>query len=140
MKHTSIQEIMTRQLQTITTNDDVIDAKRIMVENKISHLPVLLDGQLVGIISKNDIAQVEFLCDFIGEKLDNSTVFKSLSIHELMAKKVESLSSNSTIEDAALIFSNSSFQCLPIIENGKIIGLVTTKDVFRFLSDKKLEA
>jgi CBS domain-containing protein len=136
MKNTSITTIMTRQLQYITPHDEIIEAKKLMNEYKIHHLPVLLNDKLVGIISSNDIAQIEYLCDFIGSKLDESTIFKSLSIHEVMTKDVVSLNSDAKIADAILMFSNVSFHSLPIIEDGQLIGIVTAKDVFRYLSLK----
>ena len=92
------------------------------------------NDKIAGIISSNDIAQVLYLCDFIGEKLDDSRIFQSLSIHEIMTKDVAVLESNAMISDAVLIFSNSTFHSLPITENGELIGIVTSKDVFRYLS------
>ncbi|MEP1096495.1 MAG: CBS domain-containing protein [Cyclobacteriaceae bacterium] len=134
MKNATISEIMSRQVQKLTTNDDVIDAKRIMDDHNISHVPIMRDGQLAGIVSNNDIAQIEYLCDFIGEKLERSTIFKSLSIHEIMTKDVVSLSSTAKISEAVLVFSNVSFHSLPVVDNGELVGIVTAKDVFRFLS------
>jgi len=125
---------MSRQVQKLTTNDDVIDAKRIMDDHNINHVPIMRDGQLAGIISSNDIAQIEYLCDFIGEKLERSTIFRSLSIHEIMTKDVVSLSSSAKVSDAVLVFSNVSFHSLPVVDNGELVGIVTSKDVFRFLS------
>ena len=133
MKNATIAHIMSRQVQKLTTNDDVIEAKRMMDEHKISHIPIVSGDQLVGIISSNDIAQVEYLCDFIGEKLNRSTIFRSLSIHEIMTKDVVSLSSNAKISEAVLIFSDAPFHSLPVLENGELVGILTTKDVFRFL-------
>lgn len=134
MKNATIDQIMSRQVQKLTTNDDVIDAKRIMDDHNINHAPIMRESQLVGIISSNDIAQIEYLCDFIGEKLERSTIFRSLSIHEIMTKDVVSLSSNAKVSEAVLVFSNVSFHSLPIVDNGELVGIVTTKDVFRFLS------
>ncbi len=134
MENAAIQEIMSHQVLKLTTNDDVITAMKMMEEHKISHIPIVLNGNLVGMISSNDIAQIEFLCDFIGEKLERSTIFKSLSMHEIMTKNVVSLSSDSMISEAILIFSNASFHSLPVVDNGELVGIVTAKDVFRYLS------
>ena len=125
---------MSRQVQYLTTNDEVMDAKVLMREHNIHHLPILTDDKLVGIISSNDIAQIEYLCDFMGDKLEETKIFKSLSIHEIMTKNVVSLSSDAKISDAILIFSNADFHSLPIIDQGKVVGIVSSKDVFRFLS------
>lgn len=133
MNTKSIAEIMTRQVYFISIEGDVIKARNMMDKYEINHLPVVDNGRLVGILSKNDLNQVEFLCDFIGERLEESTVFKSLSIQELMTKKVQSLSIDSTIMEAIQVFSNASFQCLPVLDDGELAGIVTTKDVFSFM-------
>lgn len=130
MKTRPISEIMTRQVHFIDINDPLINVRNLMDKYEIHHLPVMESGRLVGMLSFNDIKQVQYLCDFIGERLEESTVFKSLSIEELMTEKVQSLTSNATIEEAAEVFSNVSFQSLPILENEELVGIVTTKDVF----------
>ncbi|WP_420316323.1 CBS domain-containing protein [Ekhidna sp.] len=130
MKTRSISEIMTKQVHFIDINDQVISARDLMDKYEIHHLPVLESGKLVGMISSNDLKQVQYLCDFIGERLEESTIFKSLSIEELMTENVHSLTSNATIKEAAQVFSHMSFQSLPILENDELVGIVTTKDVF----------
>lgn len=121
---------MTRQVHFIDINDPLINVRNLMDKYEIHHLPVMESGRLVGMLSFNDIKQVQYLCDFIGERLEESTVFKSLSIEELMTEKVQSLTSNATIEEAVEVFSNVSFQSLPILDNEELVGIVTTKDVF----------
>lgn len=133
MKTTPISTIMTKQVRHIDVEADVIEARNLMDKYEINHLPVLEDGKLAGILSKNDLNQVEFLCDFVGERLEQSTIFKSLSIQELMTENVKSLKVDSTISEAVQIFSNNSFQSLPIMDNGELVGIVTTKDVFGYM-------
>lgn len=134
MKDAPITEIMTRQVQHLIPNDDMLTAKQMMSEHKIHHLPVLNDGQLMGVISSNDIANIAYLGKFLSDKIENETVFKSLSIHEVMVKDVYFLTSDAMISEAILIFSNAAFHCLPIIDAGQLVGIVTAKDVFRYLT------
>jgi CBS domain-containing protein len=130
MKTLPISEIMTKQVHHIDINDPVINARNMMDKYEIHHLPVMERGKLVGMLSANDLKRVQYVCDFIGERLEESTVFKSLSIEELMTEKVQSLTTNATTTEAAQVFSNVSFQSLPILENDELVGIVTTKDVF----------
>ncbi|MEQ9403473.1 MAG: CBS domain-containing protein [Cyclobacteriaceae bacterium] len=134
MKDTSIKEIMTGQVQSLSPNSDVMEAKSLMEKFNIHHLPIVLDGELVGILSSNDINNVVYLCDFIGDKLEDSKIFQSLSIHEVMTKDVTSIDANSKISEAILLFSNVSFHCLPVMDDGELVGIVSSKDVFRFLT------
>lgn len=132
-----ISELMTKQVHQIDINDELIKVRNIMDKYEINHLPVMDNGKLVGMISSNDIKKVQYLCEFIGERLEESTIFKSLSIEELMEENVQSLTSNATIAEAIQIFSNASFQSLPVMENDELVGIVTTKDIFgSFLINK----
>jgi len=130
MKARPISEIMTKQVHYINASDEVIQARNLMDKYNIHHLPVMDENKLVGILSANDINQVEYLCEFVGEKLDEGTIFKSLSIEELMTENVLSLNVTATTMEAAQVFSNASFQSLPITENDELVGIVTTKDLF----------
>jgi len=125
-----ISEIMTPQVRHIDIDEEVAVARDLMEKYGIHHLPVLENGRLIGMLSWNDLKQVEFLCDFIGQKLDDSTIFKSLSVEELMTKNVQSLTTSSTVSEAVQVFSDASFQSLPITENDELVGIVTTKDLF----------
>lgn len=125
-----ISEIMTSQVHHIDVNSNVIDARNLMEKYEIHHLPVLEQGKLVGLLSWNDLKQVEFLCEFIGDKIEEGSIFKSLSIEELMTENVHFLEVDATTEQAVQIFSNASFHCLPIMDKGDLVGMVTTKDVF----------
>ncbi|WP_420577426.1 CBS domain-containing protein [Ekhidna sp.] len=136
MKTRPISEIMTKQVHQIDINDPVINARNLMDKYEIHHLPVMENGNLIGMLSSNDLKQVQYLCDFIGERLEESTIFKSLSIEELMTENVQSLTTHATTAEAAQVFSNASFQSIPIMENDELVGIVTTKDVFAaFLTD-----
>ena len=134
MKNVSITEIMSRQVHYLSPNDDVMQAKKMMDEHKIHHLPILLDDKLVGVLSYNDLQNLQYLANFIGEKLDKGTIFKSLSVHEVMTKDVVSIKAEDKIADAVLVFSNADFHCLPVMDEKRLVGIVSAKDVFRFLS------
>lgn len=136
MKTRPISEIMTKQVHYIDINDSVINARNLLDKYEVNHLPVMENGNLVGMLSSNDLKQVQYLCDYIGERLEESTIFKSLSIEELMTENVKAISTDGTIAEAAEIFSNASFQSLPVLENDELVGIVTTKDLFAaFLTD-----
>ena len=125
-----ISELMTRDIHHIEVNGSVIEARNMMDKYEINHLPVLQHGELVGILSRNDINQINYLLDFIGQKLDEQVLFKSLSIEELMTEQVQTLDANASTFEAIQIFSMYSFQCLPIMENGELVCIVTSKDLF----------
>lgn len=129
---------MTKQVHFLSPEDDLLSARKLMEEHKIHHLPVLKNEKLVGVISHNDILQVAYLAEFIGEKLDDSSVFKSLSLHELMTKDIYFISSDASISEAIHVFSKADFHCLPVIEDDAIVGIVTSKDLFSLMDAEHL--
>ena len=133
MKDVYVSEIMTSQVLFLGPDDDLFTARNLMDENEIHHLPILKEGKIAGIISSNDIAQVEYLSKYIGEKLDESSIFKSLSLHEVMAKDVYFLNSNSKVGEAIYVFSQANFHCLPVVDDGELVGIITAKDMFKHL-------
>ena len=133
MDTTPLSHIMTRQVQYIGIDADALEARDLMDKYAINHLPVLDNGNLAGIISKNDINKVEFLAGFLSDKNSQPAVFRSLSVQELMTEDVTSLPTDATIAEAIQIFGNYSFQCIPLIEKGDLVGMVTTKDIFHHM-------
>ena len=97
MNTQSISTIMTKQVHHVAVDKPLRMARDMMDKYEIHHLPVTDEGKLVGMLSWNDVQKVAFLCDYIGEKLDESSIFKSLSIEELMTKDVHFLKSNASI-------------------------------------------
>ena len=133
MKDVRIEEIMTRQVLFLTPEDTLLAARKLMDEHEIHHLPIVKNGQVKGVISSNDIAKIEYLAAFIGEKLDEESAFQSLDLHEIMSQDLYFLHSTSLVSEAIQVFSQANFHCLPIIDDGELVGIITSKDLFQHL-------
>ena len=133
MDTTALTEVMTRQVQYIGIDADALEARDMMDKYDINHLPVLDNGNLAGIISKNDIKKVEFLAGFLGDQNSQPAIFRSLSVQELMSENVKWLPATATIAEAVHIFGTFSFQSIPLMDKGQLVGIVTTKDLFHHM-------
>lgn len=125
---------MTKSVLTVEVSDSLFNAKETFDKNKIRHLPVIEGGKLVGILSLTDIMRLSF-GDTYGEDqagVDN-VMYDMLSISEVMKADPISVNTSSTIEEAAKIFSANEFHALPVLENGKLAGIVTTTDIIKAL-------
>ena len=126
---------MVRYLITVkptTTLDKVND---IFSQHDFHHLPVVDGERLVGIISRSDIDRVSHCVDLFHTKaneLYNQKLFKSLLAEEVMTKKATVLSPNDTISHAAALFAQNKFHALPVVLEGKLVGLVTTFDLLEY--------
>lgn len=99
------------------------DAINIMVRNKLTGLPVVRasDGKLMGIVSRRDIFR----------KFDED----QLSL--IMKKGCITITPDATVEEAARIFSTQRIHRLPVVEDGKLVGIVTPTDLLALVKDMK---
>ena len=133
-KNTPITELMSKEFKVIGVNDTLNKAEEILFSNKFKHLPVLEKGKLVGIISKTDIKRMSFADEFGTAEFEaDQEIFKMLTVGQVMISKPFTLDSSATIKDAAKILSVKEFRAIPILEKDKIVGILTTKDLIKYL-------
>jgi CBS domain-containing protein len=129
-----IKDVMTTQLITIESTGSLESARQIFDKNQIRHIIVVDGDKLVGILSNHDLLRVSF-GDTYGD--DQTTVddaiVNMLTVKDVMRHKPISISPDSSIEDAIFILLNRRFHSLPIVENDKVVGIVTTTDFLKLL-------
>lgn len=130
MKSTLITKIMTTELDTVTPSQKLVDVKHIYEKmNFHHHIPVTDKGLLVGMVSLIDFMRK---VDQAGLD-DNAPVYQDLIVKDIMTSNPYFLLSSETVEEAAKILSKGEFHALPIVENDKLVGIVSTGDVIQFL-------
>ena len=129
-----IKDVMTTQLITIESTGSLESARQIFDKNQIRHIIVVDGDKLVGILSNHDLLRVSF-GDTYGD--DQTTVddaiVNMLTVKDVMRHNPISISPDSSIEDAIFILLNRRFHSLPIVENDKVVGIVTTTDFLKLL-------
>ncbi|MCD6171303.1 MAG: CBS domain-containing protein [Thermoplasmata archaeon] len=129
-----VKEIMTTPVITVKPEDRVIHARRLMMENDIARLPVVEEGEVVGIISDKEIA---FSLANLKRKFSlgrQQHRLKMLLVKDVMTTSVVTARENLTIEEAAKIMMEKEIGCLPIIGGDKKIkGIVTRTDLLQYL-------
>ncbi|MBN2128500.1 MAG: CBS domain-containing protein [Sedimentisphaerales bacterium] len=121
--------IMNPHVITVPEGEDIYEAIRIMVLNNITGLPVLHeDGSLAGIVTEKNALRL--LCD--PEETPGS-------VSDYMTTDVISFGPDDRLSDIAACFMAHCFRRVPILEDGKLVGIVSTKDVIRRIADLKNE-
>lgn len=121
-----IEEIMIKEVITLSPQNTVKDALKLMREKKIRHLPILsADGALVGIVTDRNLKEV--VPSTISEIIDNSTYDTLLA--EVMTKNPITGHPMDFVEETAVIFYDTKIGCLPIISNNKLVGIITETDL-----------
>ena len=117
------QDIMTTNLITIREDTHVRDAIKIILENRISGLPVVRDDMsLAGIVSEKDFLQLAFY-----DNIDDAEVADFMSRDVITATKETSL-----LEICELLMQNN-YKRIPIVEDNKLIGVISRKDMLKFV-------
>ncbi len=119
-----VRDIMTKDLLTISEKDTALKAAQLMSEKGVSSLIVLSDDQPIGIITERDFIKKVCL-----KELKLSTV----KVGDMMSKIRTSASPDTSIDVAVQRMVNNRIRRLPIIDNGKLVGIITVTDLAKHL-------
>jgi CBS domain-containing protein len=130
----TIREIMTTNLVTVSPDKPAAVVQDIFRTNDFHHIPVVeKGGLLVGIISKEDLYRV---ADILSLQADNHQAgakpYDRLKAADVMTKYPICLDPEDTIGLAADIFLANKFHALPIVEDERLVGMVTTHDLLKY--------
>lgn len=126
-----ISQIMTTELILLNLTDDLYKAEKLFKKHKIRHLPVVSGKKIVGILSYTDLLRISY-ADVVDEDDDTvgSIVYDMFTVPQVMAKTPEVISSEATVKEVAEILSKREFHALPVVDNGDLVGIVTTTDLY----------
>ncbi|KGE88185.1 MAG: CBS domain-containing protein [Phaeodactylibacter xiamenensis] len=131
-KTTTVAQIMSTPVITVGPNDTMSDVQDIFRKNNIHHIPVVDDGKVVGIISKSDYYRLlHGFTLFKTQKSEqyNDAIMRSLLAGEAMTRQVATLAPGDSLEMAVGFFRENLFHALPVVDKGRLIGIVTTFDL-----------
>lgn len=128
-----VSHIMTKNVSSVTTDHLVKDVVEMAKNNHIRHIPVLKSEKVVGIISSTDLSKLDFSQLFDNQSGANENIYASLSIEKIMHPNPLTVNADDAIRDVAEIFANANFHALPVLENDKLVGMVSTTDVIKYM-------
>ena len=134
IKKTLVSKIMSKDVITLQCTDDLEAAEHLFKTHKIRHIPVVCNDEIKGMVSYTDLLRISF-ADAIGddEMSIDSVVYNMFTIEQVMVKNLVSIPSTTTIKEVAELLSKKEFHALPIVDNNKLVGIVTTTDLIKFL-------
>lgn len=122
-----IKQIMTRKVISCKSGVSIKDAAVLMKKNSIGVLVVIDDKKLVGVISERDI---------INKVVTNGLDSSITKVKDVMTKKVITGNPEMTDLDVAETFAKKKIKKLPIVNNGKVVGIITQTDIMKLMSFK----
>lgn len=110
------------QVYTIAPHQTVLEALMVMAEKNVGALPVVQDGEVVGIVSERDYARKMVL-------KGRSSV--GTEVREIMSLPVITVDSHQSVDTCMTMMTNSHLRHLPVVEDGKLLGLLSIGDLVK---------
>lgn len=146
------KDIMTKDVVTVKTDTSIEELSTLLVSNEISGAPVVDDaGAIVGIVTENDLINrnkrlhIPTVISFLGAAiyLESSKKFAedvkrltATKVGDICAKKVVTITEDTTLIDIATIMSEKKVHLLPVIASGKVVGIVGKRDVVKAVAQQ----
>jgi CBS domain-containing protein len=116
----SVREVMTDDPRSIGATESVVEAARLMRDKHIGSLPVTEDERLVGMITDRDITT---------RVVAEGTVPDRMSVGDVYSRDVVSVGPNNDLEEALQLMARHQVRRLPVVENGRLVGMVAQADI-----------
>jgi len=130
-----VSDWMMKKVITVDVDDSISDAVSLMKDNKIKHLPVLQQGNLRGIISDRDIKEYSPSKATVLDIYELHYLLAKTKMKEIMRTGLITTGSNTPVEEAAMTMMDHDIGCLPVVDQGRLAGIVTRRDIYRALVD-----
>ncbi len=154
-----VKEAMNTNVITCKPDDNVSTLVDLFKKNHISGMPVVDKGKIVGIVSETDLLKL-FKTQEVSTDMFLPSPFEVIemplrsvirfeefkkaledirmkSVREIMKKKIYSLSPESSLEEASAIMVRQKVNRLPVIDNGKLVGIIVRSDIIRGIAKEK---
>lgn len=134
---TTVGQLMSSPVLCAHLNQRITQLGRLFFELNIHHLPVIdARGLLIGMLSASDVLKA-FIAEIPKlERADEDTINQNLTVAEIMTPDPISVTESTPVLEAAGIFKSHNFQSLPVVENGKLVGIITTRDLISYLGNE----
>jgi CBS domain-containing protein len=122
----TVEEIMSVSVQTLNPKNSLTEAKKLMAESGIHHVPIVDDaGKVVGLVSHRDTlaASESYL-----KNGDTTLNADEIAIEEFMTTEVTTVDGRAGLREAALFLQKHRYGCLPVVTDGKLKGIITDSD------------
>lgn len=118
----AVRHIMTKNIISVKDSASIVTAASVMVDNDIGSIVVTKSGNPVGIVTEKDIVK-----ECCAKKLCGG----DLKVEEVMSAPLITIDADASLGEAAMLMSDNRIRRLLVTEKGKIVGIITERDVLR---------
>jgi len=133
-----VRDVMSREVHTVKRNDELGIADALMKQERVRHLPVLDgDDEVCAVVSQRDLFRGALLRALGFGSRAEELMLKQVAVKEAMSSEIQTTAPDTPVADAARLMIERKIGCLPVIENGKLVGIVTETDFVRLVAEER---
>lgn len=132
MRPLTVGDMMSSELITVKPGDTLDVVRDSMYTRHIRHIPVVDDhDHVVGLISHRDLLRSTLIERPHGSKYIEDSILEEVTAEQVMTTALETATPQTDLRDAARVMLGQKLGCLPVIEDGKLVGILTEADFLR---------
>lgn len=138
MKHDEpIATIMQTNVLTVHTGNRLSEVRKILIDQKIHHIPVVEEGKLIGLLTSNDLLRQSYGDPYKQNIQQIDEWLDMINLRDAMQEDIVTIKPHESIREAGERLANGLYHCLPVVdEDEKLVGLITTTDLIRYFLDQ----
>ena len=125
-----VKDKMSMDLVTVLPETNVLEALELMRGNKIRRLPVLENGKLKGMVTQLDLLRISPSPATSLSVFELNYLLSKMTVKEAMTTEPIVVAADATVEEAALIMRDNQVGGLPVVQDGKLVGIITETNIF----------
>jgi CBS domain-containing protein len=132
-EHMLITEIVRRSDMVVHAQDRISGVYRLMKRDRLMHIPVMDQGKITGVIGRKNIQRLGFGYTYDGLEDVEMGMFDMLQVDQVMDKDLPLVALDATIWEVGELMATQVLEALPVVHEGKLVGLIDINDILLFL-------
>lgn len=125
----TINEFMTADPYTLSESHSLYDARKVMTERHIRHIPIIDDNKhLLGLVTQRDVLAATESSSRQQVKSAPDAADQDIMLSEIMIKDVSVIHETDSLRQAALYLQSHKYGCLPVVKDDRVVGIITDSD------------
>jgi CBS domain-containing protein len=128
-----VREVMSTDVEVVDRNDTLHAVEERMATKRIRHFPVLEQGDVVGLVTQRDLFKAAMSSTMGYGAKAQQAFLQSVRVKEIMVYPVVTISPETSVAEAVDMLMQQGIGCLPVMEAGRLVGILTKTDLLRCL-------
>jgi CBS domain-containing protein len=128
----TVKDLMSEKVATVARTDTVEIADGVMTMGRIRHLPVMEGTEVIGILSQRDLFRSALGAALAFGIQRPQEILRVLEVGDVMTAPPVTIGPEAAVQDAARAMEEKRIGCLPVVENGRLVGILTDTDILRY--------